>query len=267
VNALFESESDSFELTRRHFYDSIRFPLIMTAALWLVHGYQELVGFDPGMYGIMSRRLWGVRGIVTAPLVHGSWSHLVSNTFPLFVLTAMLMYFYRKVALRAFWMVYFLTGAAVWLMARPVSHIGASGIVYGLVAFVFWNGIFRRSFRSIILAAIVMLLYSGMFLGILPDQEGISWESHLLGSLAGIFASFWFKGEVEEDEARTRPDPWADERGLEKQYFLPRDTFEKTRAERQAEAEEAARRRAEEEARQRAEDSGFGPYWNQSSTW
>lgn len=165
--------------------------------------------------------------------------------------------------MRAFWMIYFLTGAAVWLFARPVSHIGASGVVYGLVAFIFWNGIFRRSLRSIILAAVVMLLYSGMFMGVLPDQEGISWESHLLGSLMGIFTSFWFKGELEDDEAEHRHDPFADERDVEKQYFLPRDVFEKTKAERIAEEEEFRRHREQNNQTY----PPFPPFWNQSQTW
>ena len=213
------------------------------------------------MYGIMSRRIWGLQGILTGPLVHGSWGHLASNTFPLFVLTAMTLYFYRKVAMRAFWTIYLLTGVSVWLFARPVSHIGASGVVYGLVSFIFWNGVFRRSLRSIMLAAIVMLLYSGMFMGVLPDQEGVSWESHLLGSLVGIFVSFWFKGEMEEDELEKHRDPFADERNAEKQYFLSRETFDMTKAERAA-AEEAARLRAQQQ------ENGFlPPFWTQTGTW
>ncbi|MCB0543321.1 MAG: rhomboid family intramembrane serine protease [Saprospiraceae bacterium] len=260
MKAILESESDSLELTRRHLYESIQFPLIAVAAIWLVHLYQVFSGFDPGEYGIMSRRLWGLRGIITGPLVHGSWGHLISNTLPLFVLSALSIYFYRKVAMRAFWMIYLLTGAAVWLFARPVSHIGASGVIYGLVAFIFWNGIFRRSMRSIILAALVVLLYSGMFMGILPDQEGISWESHLLGSLVGIFTSFWFKEELEDDEA---DDMHADaaEPDTPMEFYLPRDIFNKTKAERQAEAEEAER------LRQQQSDTFFPPFWNQDQTW
>lgn len=230
------------------------------AAIWIVHFYQMFSGFDPGEYGIMSRRLWGVRGILTGPLVHGSWGHLISNTLPLFVLSAISIYFYRKVAMRAFWMIYILTGTAVWFFARPVSHIGASGVIYGLVAFIFWNGIFRRSLRSIILAALVMLLYSGMFMGVLPDQEGISWESHLLGSLVGIFTSFWFKGELEDDEAKAA-DIVPDDENSEKQYFLPRDVFDKTKAERLAEAEEEARLRNQQDI------TFLPPFWNQDRTW
>jgi membrane associated rhomboid family serine protease len=258
--SLLESDSDSLEITRNHFIDSLKFPLMVVAFIWLVQIWQVVDGFDPGMYGIMSRRLWGVRGIVTGPLVHGSWAHLISNTVPLFVLTFMSLYFYRKVALQAFWMIYFLTGAAVWLFARPVSHIGASGVVYGLVAFLFWNGIFRRSLRSIMLAAVVMLLYSGMFLGVLPDQEGISWESHLLGSLVGIFVAYFFKAELEEDEANTNDtaSSWAEEN--EKKPFLPSDIFEKTKLQRAQEAEE--------EAKKQNEGTNFyPPYWNQDKTW
>lgn len=259
MRSIFDSETDSLELTQRHFLDSLRFPLVVVFFLWLVHAYLTLVGVDPGWYGIMPRRVWGLRGIVTAPMVHGSWEHLLSNTFPLFVLSALTIYFYRKVAMRAFWMIYFLTGLSVWLLARSVLHIGASGVVYGLVAFIFWNGIFRRSLRSIILALIVMIFYSGMFLGILPDQEGISWESHLLGSLAGIFTSFWFKEELEDDELE-KHDPFADERNQERVFFLPRDVFFKTKAQRALEAEEEARRR------QQQSDTFFPPFWHQDHT-
>ncbi len=262
MNAFVDSDNDSLEITRRHFLESLRFPALVIAALWLVHLYQYVSDFDPGLYGIMSRRVWGLSGILTGPLVHGSWGHLISNTFPMFVLTAITFYFYKKVAMPAFWMIYFLTGASVWLLARPVSHIGASGVVYGLLSFIFWNGIFRRSLRSIILAGLVMLIYSGMFLGLLPDQEGISWESHLLGSIAGIFTAFWFKSELEDEEHDARRHAVVDARGVEKQYFLNRDAFEKTKTQRIAEAEEARRR--QEEAQQ---NPFFPPYWNQDQTW
>ena len=260
MKGILDSENDSLELTRKHLVESLRFPLLAILVIWSVHFYQSIEHWDAAAYGIMSRRMWGIPGIITGPMVHGSWKHLISNTFPLFVLTGITIYFYRKVAMRAFWMIYFMTGSAVWLFARPVSHIGASGIVYGLVSFIFWNGIFRRSLRSIILALIVMLVYSGMFFGILPDQEGISWESHLLGSMAGIFASFWFKGELEDEEIE-KDDPFALERNLEKQYYLPRDVFEKTKTQRAAEAKEA------EQWRMHSNDTFYPPFWNQDSTF
>ncbi len=254
----FASDQDTVAPTGRHLLDSLRFPAGLVAFLWLVHAYFYLSHIDPGEYGILPRRLSWIRGVVTAPLVHGSWEHLMSNSVPLFVLTALTLYFYRRVAIRAFWLIYFMTGLAVWLLGRSVIHIGASGVVYGLVAFIFWNGIFRRSARSIILALVVLMLYSGMFLGILPDQEGISWESHLLGSLSGIFAAFWFKGELEDDEVEHRR-PW-NETDEDKQPFLPRGIFDKTKAQRALEAEEEARRRQQER-----KDDLWPPFWN--STW
>lgn len=167
------------------------------------------------------------------------------------------MYFYRVVALRGLTMIWILTGFAVWLLGNffdsdgsNFSHIGASGVVYGLVAFVFWNGIFVKSTESIVLALIVLVLYAGMFEGILPNQPGISWESHLFGGLAGIFTAYFFKSdlldEVERIKQLTEPRTWADGFGGqngEGEYFLPRDIFEQTKEERRI-AEEY--RRAEE---------------------
>ncbi|MDX2135152.1 MAG: rhomboid family intramembrane serine protease [Saprospiraceae bacterium] len=250
------------ELFGPHFRRSIRWPAFVVLIILLTHFHQVFFGWDPGAYGIMSRRMWGLRGILTGPMVHGSWEHLFSNIFPLFFLSALSLLFYRKVAMQAFWAIYLLTGLTVWLFARPVSHIGASGVVYGLVAFIFWNGIFRRSMRSIVLAVIVLLLYSGMFMGILPKQEGISWESHLFGGLVGILTAYWFKGVLEDEEAATAPyDPFAEERNAERQLFLPKDTFEKTKAQRQAEAEEAARLRAEQNR------DLYPPFWRSDGTW
>jgi membrane associated rhomboid family serine protease len=130
-------------------------------------------------------------------------------------------------------MIYLLTGLAVWIFGRRVFHIGASGVVYGLVSFVFWMGIFRRSLKSIILALIVTVLYSGYFLGILPNQEGISWESHLLGGIVGIFAAYWFKEQIEMDE-EVQKASWENE-PLDSKYFLERDIFDKTKLEREQE--------------------------------
>ena len=142
-------------------------------------------------------------------------------------------------------MIWLLTGLSVWLLGnffddevKNVSHIGASGVVYGLVAFVFWNGIFVRSLPSIVLALIVLVVFGGMFKGISPDQEGISWESHLFGGLVGIFTAYWYKDEVlEEIEREKRANrTWADEfesQGLPSGYFLPRDVFDKTKDQRE----------------------------------
>ncbi|MEM1219170.1 MAG: rhomboid family intramembrane serine protease, partial [Bacteroidota bacterium] len=109
--------------------------------------------------------------------------------------------------------------------------MGARGVVYGLLAFVFWSGIFRRNIKSIVLALIVTFLYSGFIVGILPNQPGISWESHLMGGLIGIFTAYWYKEEIEADEEREVPS-WELEEPKEEEFFLPRDAFDRTKQDR-----------------------------------
>jgi membrane associated rhomboid family serine protease len=110
-------------------------------------------------------------------------------------------------------------------MAEPGSyHIGASGVVYGMVSLVFWTGIFRRNMKSVVLALIMLVLYAGYFAGIVPGKEGISWESHLLGAVAGILMAWVYKKDIEVDEI---PEIIAEEEEEEKEFFLPRDVFEK----------------------------------------
>ncbi|HJW29426.1 MAG TPA: rhomboid family intramembrane serine protease, partial [Saprospiraceae bacterium] len=176
------------------------------------------------------RRVEGLPGILTAPLIHGGWEHLFYNSVSFFLLSAVLFSFYPRIALRSFILLYIMSGLGVWIFAQPNSyHIGASGIVYGMVSLVFWNGIFRRNVKSIVLALIVLMVYAGFFSGIFPGKEGVSWESHLLGAIAGIFLAWWYRKEIEADEV---PPPPVEEEEEEKQYYLPRDTFDMTLEER-----------------------------------
>ena len=223
--------SVSNQIERSKFLKSLRFPLLLLAIMWGVHLVQFLTGLDFGSFGIYPRKPFGLRGILLCPLIHGDWQHIISNSPPFLVLTVIVLYFYPKVGLRSFSMIYILTGLAVWLFGRNVFHIGASGVIYGLVAFVFWTGIFRRSLRSIVLALIVLFLYGGLFYGIVPsEQVNISWESHLLGALVGVFTAYWYKGNIEKDEDPPAPS-WDEE--TETNYFLDRDTFSQTMKERE----------------------------------
>jgi membrane associated rhomboid family serine protease len=151
------------------------------------------------------------------------------------MLGAVIFWFYPRIALKSFVWLYLLSGLGVWIFAQPNSyHIGASGVVYGMVSLVFWNGIFRRNLKSIVLALIILMLYAGFFEGIIPGKEGISWESHLLGGIAGIVLAWVYRKDVEADEI---PVPIEEEEEEEKQYFLRRDVFDMTMAQRRAEEE------------------------------
>ncbi len=210
---------------------AVQFPIYLILIMWLVHILKLTLNLSLGNYGLLPRSTDGIIGIFTAPFIHGSFQHLTSNTIPLFILTLIILLFYRKIAYQSMLLIYVLTGAAVWAFARGNQiHIGASGVVYGLVSFVFWTGIFRRDVKSIMLALVMTILYSGLFLGILPNQKGISWESHLFGGIVGIFVAFLMKDYRDKEEV-IAPDL---EDSTSQRPFLPPDTFELTRAEREA---------------------------------
>jgi membrane associated rhomboid family serine protease len=225
----------STKIMQKRLYDSVSLPFKFVALLWLIHLVQSIFHLNLGVWGIYPREEFGLPGIITAPLIHADFPHLLSNTPPLFVLSAMIMFFYRRVALSSFALIYLLTGAAVWVFGRPVFHIGASGVIYGLAAFVVFSGIFRRNLKSIALALLVGLYYGSMIYGIFPGQEGVSWESHLLGAVVGVFASFVYKNSIEKDEQRQIPSWENDPNYNQEQFFLDRDAFNKTKAEREKE--------------------------------
>ncbi|WP_115869799.1 rhomboid family intramembrane serine protease [Marinoscillum furvescens] len=158
--------------------------------MWLAYTLQMYSGVDLGFLGVNPRTLSGLIGVITAPLIHGSLQHLVSNTFPVLFLGATLYLFYDRIAPQVFFQCYLLTNLLVWIFGRPYYHIGASGLVYALAGFLISFGIFRRRFRAIFISLVILLLYGGMIYGILPQDSYISWESHLLGFIVGVGSAF-----------------------------------------------------------------------------
>jgi len=168
-------------------------PLLFPILLWIIHLVSIYLNEDLSRLGLLPRKPVGLLGIITSPLIHGDFSHLVSNTFPLLILGWIIFYFYPKISYLLFIFIYFTTGLLVWIFARQVYHIGASGIVYGFVSFLFFSGIFRKDNTSVSLALVITFLYGGIVWGMLPGLKGISWESHLLGAITGLAAAFLFR--------------------------------------------------------------------------
>jgi membrane associated rhomboid family serine protease len=163
------------------------------ALIWLVKALEFFLGHPLTAFGILPRSFPHLTGIVTAPLVHGDWGHLWSNTAPLFVSVAAIFYLYREFAWRSVLWIWALTGLWVWLGAVSAFHIGASGLVYGFVSFLFFSGILRWETRSVAISILVAFLYGGMVWGIFPTQEKVSWESHLFGAIAGVAIAFVYR--------------------------------------------------------------------------
>jgi membrane associated rhomboid family serine protease len=212
----------------------LAFPIFFVGLIWAIHIFQAISGIDLRTLGVFPGKVEGLPGILTSPLIHASWEHLFYNSISFLILGSIVFWFYPKIALRSFFWIYFMSGLGVWIFAAPNAyHIGASGIVYGMVSLVFWSGIFRRNLKSIVLALIILILYAGYFGGIVPGKEGISWESHLLGAVAGIVLAWFYRSKIEEDEI---PVVVEEEEEEEKSYFLPRDVFDTTMSERSSHA-------------------------------
>ncbi|MEO6172465.1 MAG: rhomboid family intramembrane serine protease [Arenimonas sp.] len=138
--------------------------------------------------------LTGLIGVITAPLLHGSFEHLFSNSFSILVLGTLVGTVYPKASIRALPVIWLLSGLGTWLLAAGGSHIGASGITVGLMFFLMTLGLVRRDRPAIAAAFIGILLFGSMFLSIFPQQPDISWEYHLSGAIAGILAAIiWRK--------------------------------------------------------------------------
>lgn len=182
-------------LEKKIFKHSIFLPAIIVCVIWLVKLFEISYSVQFTELGIFPLKLKGLIGILTAPLVHGSFSHLISNTFPLFILTFSLLFFYRKLAYRIFFLIYFLSGICVWIAAREAWHIGASGVIYGLGSFLFLSGVIRNDIRLLTVSIIVAFLYGGMFWGVFPIKPDVSWEAHLWGGISGIILAIAYKNQ------------------------------------------------------------------------
>jgi len=198
-------------------------PLYFTLLIWILNVFQFISGYSLSSLGISPREQASLIGILTAPMIHGSWEHLLSNTLPLLILGTLLFIMYGKIALRVWTLIYIFSGAFVWVLARGNSvHVGASGVIYGLASFLFFSGFFRMDIRSIAIALGVSLFYGGMVWGILPLQEGVSWESHLFGGIVGLALAYFYRNQRDETE-QTEPTLEQTERKSFEKYLQQRD--------------------------------------------
>lgn len=158
--------------------------------LWIIHLMNVATGLWFTRFGIVPRTLVGLRGILFAPLLHGNWAHLAANSLPLAVMLSLFAISRRK----SFWpitaVIWFFAGMLTWLIGRPHSvQIGASGLIYGLAAYLVTASFAHRDLRSALLAILVVFLYGGIVWGLLPSQPGVSWEGHLAGAFSGFLVA------------------------------------------------------------------------------
>lgn len=165
----------------------------MLVIIWLVKLFEVYTGIDLSEFGIFPRQLKGLRGIIFSPLIHSDFSHLLSNSTSIFILTFSLFALYTRSSLWVFPIIYIFHGLAVWVIAREAYHIGASGLVYGFASYLFFIGVFRKDSRSIALSLLVVFLYGGLVWGVLPTDPNVSFEAHLSGAVIGLICSIIFR--------------------------------------------------------------------------
>lgn len=171
--------------------------------LWCIKSAEILFTFNMDGLGVYPLHWRGLLGILTAPLVHGSLSHLFSNTLPLLILGSVLLYGYPRSRFRVLTFIWLVSGVGVWLFARQANHIGASGLSHGIFFFLFVISILRRDRSSVAIMMIAFLMYGGMTMTIFPTEPGISFEYHFFGALAGAIAAvLWYKRDPKPVEKR-----------------------------------------------------------------
>jgi len=195
------------KITRISF--GIAFSIVI--AMVIVFLYDFNFHLDLYKFGVLPRNFSGLIGVFTSPFIHStdSYSHILNNSIPMFVLTWLLFHSYRTVATKVFVFIYLFTGILVWLLGRETYHIGMSGVIYGLTSFLIVSGFYRKNMRVAGISLLVIFLYGSIIWGVIPLDPSISWEGHFFGFLSGMIMAGVFRNsgpqpakfryEVEED--------------------------------------------------------------------
>lgn len=173
-------------------------PLFFVFVLWLIYWVEIRFDFDFVQNGIFPRTFSGLQGILFSPFIHSDMNHLYNNSIPLLILLAALQFFYANQSFKVIVFGILLSGIITWVIGRYNYHIGASGLIYVLVSFIFFKGIQTKYYRLVALSLAVIVMYGGMVWYVFPNPvasggDTISWEGHLAGFITGLGLSLYFK--------------------------------------------------------------------------
>lgn len=188
-----EKQQERNSLIKAFFY-----PLVFVIILWLIKIVEVIFHFTLSAGGIFPRSISHLPSILSMPLLHADFAHVLSNSSPILVLGGFIFYFYKEIAWKVIFWIYFLSGLWLWIGGREAIHIGASGLVYGFAAFLFFSGIFKRSTTLMTVSLVIIFLYGSIVWGFFPEffpNENISWEGHLFGFIAGLVIAVYYRNQ------------------------------------------------------------------------
>lgn len=210
--------------------------------IWWLKLCEIMLGWNLHQLGVYPQTPTGLIGIITGPIIHGSWQHVIGNTLPLLLLGSILIYGYPKSRWWALAIIWLLSGLGVWLFARGSYHFGASGLTHGMFFYLFIGGILRRDKRSIVLLMVAFFMYGSMLLTIFPREPSTSYEYHFFGAVGGTLSALIFRhwdpktvlkaysweqqfgdGYVVEEEDLIIGDQWKTEKQREREKELERE--------------------------------------------
>lgn len=184
----------------REIINALIVPLFLGILMCLIFFLDKTQHWQLYRWGVYPRTVQGLFGIVLSPFIHGSINHLWSNLIPFLVVGWSVFYYYKNIAFQIIIYAFLITGSWLWLAARPSFHIGASGVLYALVVFVFFMGVWSKQRKHIAFSLLIVFLYGSMFWGVFPVKDGVSWEAHLWGSIAGFILAWFYKGDIIKEE-------------------------------------------------------------------
>ena len=174
----------------------IGYPIAFVLLIWIVFWFEVRFNYSFNGFGVYPRTLEGLRGILFSPFIHSDIEHLYHNSIPLFVLSMALFYFYKPISWKVLGYGILFSGFLTWCIGRPANHIGASGLIYVLMSFILFKGIFAKHYRLIALSLLVVFLYGSMIWYVFPIKENMSWEGHLSGLIVGLFFALFFRKSI-----------------------------------------------------------------------
>lgn len=160
--------------------------ILLLGIMWVVQILNFLLGYQLNHFGILPRSPSGLTGLVTAPFLHGSFTHLILNSIPFLILSLLVLVNGLNRYLTVTILLSIFGGLAVWVFARPGYHVGASGVIFGYFGYLLSYGIFNRKFTDLLIAVVVFVAYGGMVWGVLPMKSWVSWEAHLFSMIVGL---------------------------------------------------------------------------------